>query len=190
MMENQNNNLNTQPTETVMEIKPRRVWWKFAVGAVIILILAGGGYWAWDKYFSSEARENQRLQKQVEAYQAWENRYKEAMKNDAYGGRTPAETLSMFIDVLRKRDIDLITKYFLLGEDGNPRKEVVDGLQKVKEENRFQSVADTVSRAVYNKSASSEDTAWFTVDNKEGIAEYTIILKLNKYSGVWKIESL
>ena len=59
MMENQNNNFDTQPTETVMEIKPRRVWWKFAVGAVIILILAGGGYWAWDKYFSSEARENQ-----------------------------------------------------------------------------------------------------------------------------------
>ncbi len=51
-MENQNNNLNTEPTETVMEIKPRRIWWKFALGVLAVAILAGGGYWVW-KYFGS-----------------------------------------------------------------------------------------------------------------------------------------
>jgi len=189
-MENQNNNFDTQPTETVMEIKPRRVWWKFAVGAVIILILAGGGYWAWDKYFSPQARKNAETQANYQKYLDWQKSYEAAMTADTYGGKTPQETVDLFVKALRSENTELITKYFLLGTDGKPRKEVTEGVQKVKDENRFQQVADIVAESKFDPRHSSDNSVWFTVENKKGEIQYSIILSFNKYSSVWKVEEL
>jgi len=188
-MENQNNNFDTQPTETVMEIKPRRVWWKFAVGAVIILILAGGGYWAWDKYFSPQARKNAETQANYQKYLDWQKSYEAAMTADTYGGKTPQETLDMFIDVLKKGDIELASKYFLLREDGSVDPKWVEGISKTKETGKLVGAIDLLTKA---KPAGSVMSGYFGFEVRDDNGELVedISMRLNKYSGVWKIESL
>jgi len=154
------------------------------------MVLVGTGYFVWDRYFSSQAKANRETQKNYEKYLAWQKNYEKAMTEDTFGGKTPEETLQMFIEALKKEDVDLASKYFSLGEDGKLRKEIIEGLQKIQEEKKFQVVADIVSKSKFDSRHSSDNTVWFTVENKNGVIEYSVILNLNKYSGVWKIESL
>jgi len=36
------------------------------------------------------------------------------MSEDTYGGKTPEETLNLFIEALKKEDLELASKYFVL----------------------------------------------------------------------------
>ena len=75
----------------------RRNFFVFSGVFLIIIILAGGGYAVWDRYFSSEAQTQRNYQKYVD----WQANYDKAMREDTYGGKTPQETLDMFIAALR-----------------------------------------------------------------------------------------
>jgi hypothetical protein len=52
-----------------------------------------------------------------------EQRYKE----DKFGGKTPEETYEMFLDALRKKDIELASKYFVLDKQDEYKK-VLNGI--------------------------------------------------------------
>jgi hypothetical protein len=170
-------------------------FWKFLIGFLALMVLVGGGYFVWDRYLSPQAKANRETQKNYEKYLAWQENYEKAMTEDTFGGKTPEETLQMFIEALKKEDIELASKYFSLEtntQDPNylTRKKWEEGLKKEKESNRLNIIADIITKSKLDFSHRSEQSAWFTVDNKEGMAEYTIILRFNKYSSVWKIESL
>lgn len=125
-----------------------------------------------------------RMQKTIDDYEA-------AMKADIYGGKTPEETLSMFIDALRNGDAELAAKYTLLdAEDPGLREGWVAEIEKKKNDGRLNEIADILSRAKYNASSSGGDTAWFDILNENGMADYSVLLKLNAYSGVWKIDQM
>jgi len=47
-------------------------------------------------------------------YQRELNRLEAPYRNDKIGGKTPEETFDMFIDALKKEDIELASKYFVL----------------------------------------------------------------------------
>lgn len=165
-------------------------YWKFIIGFLIIMILVGGGFFVWEKYLSPQAKINRETQKNYQKYLDWQANYEKAMKEDTYGGKTPEETLQMFIEALRKDDIELASKYFIIGTDGNLKKDLIEGLKKAKEEDRITFIIDITNKSKFDLIHSDKETAWFTVNNEKGISEYSIILKLNKYSSVWKIESL
>ncbi len=70
------------------------------VGALVLWALIDSFYQAWQGY---------KWQKQTDKFQAaLEQPYKE----DTYGGKTPEETWGMFLDALKKGDIDLASKYY------------------------------------------------------------------------------
>jgi hypothetical protein len=94
-------------------------FWKFFIGFLMIIVLVGGGFFVWSNYLSPEAKYARQMKKQIEAYQKWEERYEQAMREDTYGGKTPEETLQMFIDALKKGDIELASKYFALNTNEN-----------------------------------------------------------------------
>lgn len=50
------------------------------------------------------SREQERIQKELER----------PYREDKYGGKTPEETFDMFLDALKKGDIELASKYFIL----------------------------------------------------------------------------
>lgn len=171
-MENQNN-------------KKSWLW----IGLAILLIL--GGFFGYQNYWSSEARENAQLEKQYQNYLNWEKGYKEALKNDTFGGKTPQETLDMFVAALRAGDTELASKYFVL-KDGkeDSRLEWKKVMDDQKNQGGLEEIIRVVSESNFDENSSSGETAWFVLKNKDGLVEYSIILKLNKESGIWKIESL
>lgn len=53
---------------------------------------------------------------------------------DAYGGKTPKETLDLFIAAVEKRDLTLASKYFVLSK----QEEWKNGLMKAEEKNNLE----------------------------------------------------
>ena len=51
--------------------------------------------------------------------------YKQAQNKDIYGGKTPEETLSLFVDALKKGDVKLASKYFVLDKQKEMEKELM-----------------------------------------------------------------
>ncbi len=81
----------------------RRRFFIFGGIFVAILILVGGIYF----YLN---RQNNPYQKGMNAIE----RYEKLMRQDTYGGKTPEETLKLFVEALKKEDIELAAKYFSL----------------------------------------------------------------------------
>lgn len=176
------------------KIKPtKRKYWKFVAGFLGIMVIAGAGFFIWGKYLSPEAKSNRETQKNYEKYLAWEENYKKAMTEDTYGGKTPEETLQMFIEALKKEDIELASKYFMLRENGTIDPKWKETLIKTKEEGKLSYIIDILSRTIPDTNITTlKDSAWFIVYKKDNQKELEadINLHFNKYSGVWKIESL
>src|SRR3989344_3905403 len=82
-----------------------------------VMLVIGGGYWLWDGYLSSAAKARRYAENQVAQIEKAEKAYVEAMTADTYGGKTPKETLDLFVAALKKGDIELASKYFLLDEN-------------------------------------------------------------------------
>ena len=153
-----------------------------------VVVATTGGYFVWSKYFKYD------LEK---VYQEEEQKYIAAMTADTYGGKTPQETLDMFVDALRKEDIELASKYFMLDTDSGSKNYLShDGdralLELAKTENRLGEISNVLSRAVLSSDQPTWDKAllFYVVydQNQNLIAD--VSLRFNKYSQVWKIESL
>src|SRR3989344_5111428 len=167
------------------------------LAALFILLAAGGlgGYWYWTNYLSPEALEAKKAAGDVEKFFAAQKAFEDAMKADTFGGKTPRETMDMFIDALKKGDVELAAKYFELEtNDMDPnyltRKKWEDGLKRAKEENKL---GETIALLEKAEPAGSAGEGLFGFEIKkidDGSVEADINMHLNKYSNVWKIESL
>jgi len=174
--------------------KTRKTYWKFIVIFLMIIVITGGGFFVWERYFSQQAEINRQTQKNYEKYLEWERNYEKAMREDIYGGKTPEETLQMFIEALKKEDIELASRYFMLEtntEDLNylTRKKWEEALKKAKNGGKLSEILMILSRA---KTADSSVEGYFGFEVKDDKNELIadINMRLNRYSGIWKIESL
>jgi hypothetical protein len=169
-----------------LENKPKKRRAKWIIIALIIILVAlflilGGynnikttikGLWA------------------VSQYNAGIELYEKTMAEDTYGGETPEETLTMFIDALEKGDIELASKYFIL-DDNLSRKKWEDGLEQAQEEGRILKIIESINQAEKSENQSGLDSEFqLIILGKDGLAKNTIFMKLNEYSKVWKIESM
>ncbi len=158
---------------------------------VIVIAIPLIFYVVWANYFSPQAQ--QENNSNVEQYQAATQTYEAAMRADTYGGKTPEETLTMFIDALKKGNINLASKYFLLEQNTqNPnyltRKKWEDALALAKSENKLSSVIVQLQNV--KKAAQSNESASFETLDNNGVVNVLVEFKLNTFSSVWKIESL
>jgi len=169
--------------------KSKSKYWKFVLAFLGIIILIGGVFFVWEKYFSPQAKLNRQNAENYQKYLDWQKNYEDAMKNDTYGGETPEETLQMFIEALRNEDIELASKYFMLRSDGSADPKWIEGLEKTKQAGKLQEMADLLLKA---KPAGSvmEGYFGFEIRNAKNELISDINMRFNKYSDVWKIESL
>lgn len=152
-------------------------------------MLVLGGFFGWENYWSPEARENSRLEKQYQNYLNWEKEYKEALKNDIYGGQTPQETLDMFVEALKAGDTELASKYFVLEEDGKQDQKWIDLLNDLESGNNLERFSNDIEK--YNDSQKTSDSYFvFLYRNDDGSLGLQLTMIFNKESGIWKIESL
>ncbi|MDI6733933.1 MAG: hypothetical protein QMD50_00360 [Patescibacteria group bacterium] len=120
--------------------------------------------------------------------------FEKIMRDDVYGGKTPQETLDLFIAALKKDDLELASEYFLLEtnlEDKNylTKNKALAALLDFKKQNKIQYIIDLLSRAVPASTSSlyEGDYNFVAYDGKMLVSE--INLEFNKYSQVWKIQS-
>lgn len=170
------------------EQKSKKSFLKFSLSLFMIITFVGGSIFIYEKYFSEEAKQKQNYEK----YLKFIANYEKAMTEDTYGGKTPEETLKLFIDALKKEDLDLASKYFILKENGLPDPKWKEGLINAKKEGRLSYIIDVISRAKKDDKASSlENNVWFVVyKNNSKELEADIQLEFNPYAKIWKIESL
>ena len=158
----------------------------------MIMLAAGGGFFVWERYLSPQAKLNLEAQANYQKYLDWEANYEKAMREDTYGGKTPQETLDMFVAALRAGDVELASKYFMLNASGKVDEKWINGLKKTKEEGRFSEVANLLSKAlpILQDRTSNEDYRFAVYDTDGSRIKIYVNLELNVFSKIWKIESL
>jgi uncharacterized protein YeaO (DUF488 family) len=154
-----------------------------------ILIIVWGGYFLWTNYLSPSARLSRNAEVNYNKYLDWEKKYQQAMEADIYGGKTPQETLSMFKEALKKGDIELASNYFALDENGNRNPKWLEAIKEEKEAGRIPEILKLLDKA---KPAGSwnDEVFGFEIRDDKGNLLFDINLIFNKYSKVWKIESM
>src|SRR3989344_1148709 len=175
---------------------PKKTYWKFVFGFLWIVVVIGGGFFVWDRYFSPQAKLNRETQRNYEKYLAWEENYKKAMREDTYGGKTPEETLQMFIEALEKEDVELASKYFALETDTKSpnyltRKKWKNYLQEIGNKKLLQQMANDIEKDAkpLTKILNNKEFS-YALFNEDGTVGISIYLKFNEHSNVWKIVSL
>ena len=73
-----------------------------------------------EKY--NQSKQWQEIKKSAEAFQKAEQELYQKMMADTYGGKTPQETLELFIAAVEKGDYELASRYFVKSKQVGIRK--------------------------------------------------------------------
>lgn len=167
----------------------RRHFWKF-FGIFLLMIFLGLAAQVAIGMYVKNKTENEKFSKAENAL----NRLDEALKNDTYGGKTPQETLNMFVDALKKGDVELASKYFELdtntqSPDYLTRRKWEEVLVQAKNEGRLPQIIDLL-RIINPAGSSVSGYFGFEARDEKGNLIDDISMHLNDRSNIWKIQSL
>src|SRR3989344_6108538 len=130
-------------------------------------------FFAWKIYLWKSGKEPDLIAEAVR--QAEQKDYAIAMA-DTYGGKTPQETLQMYISAVEKGDYELASKYFI---GANQEKEL-KSLQSSKREN-IENIIRLLKQTLQSEGSYSEDKKGY------GIIE-PLYVRFKIYpNGIWKI---
>jgi hypothetical protein len=134
--------------------------------------------------------------KDYEGYEAAIKEYRSKEAVDTYGGKTPEQTIEMFVKALEEGNIDLASKYFALEKnDRSPdymtRRAAEKVLAEAKQDGRLPLIISTLRkmRPANHKTASNNTVDYISL-GQDGMAEHSMTLEYSETSGIWKIESL
>jgi len=163
MEEDKNREINIQSTK-----KPKI--WRYAFLALLaILIFLGFSVYRYNLVLNSPAQYEKDLAARLEAE-------KQAKMADTYGGYTPAETLQLYIDALKKADYELASKYFIESK----RQADLDSYKNADPED-IANIINLLEQTVKNNGGYSPDGLRYTIDRP---LTTDFILYPNR---VWKI---
>jgi hypothetical protein len=155
------------------QTKSSKFFWGVGLVAVA-LFLFGIGYNYYDQW-----RGERRVEQLAEALRQIEQEIYNKKAADTTGGKTPQETLDLFITAVEKGDYELASKYFVIEK----QEEELKSLQNSKKEN----VHNVMGLLKQAKNTSGE----YSFD-KKGFSFYQpILVNFILYpSGNWKIEEI
>ncbi len=175
---------------------------KYLFLTVLTLVFFFGAYQAYKHYqFEKEVEKdwqafispyNERRKAMEEAYKKEQEelisrameRYKLA-KQDHYGGKTPEETLKLFVEALKKKDAKLAAKYYLPWEWENAESRINLLLSKPDRYNKFLYAYQTGIIKVVDRAIGKAIKIY---ENKEDDAPYIMEMTYNQETGIWKIK--
>jgi len=156
--------------------------------------------------------ETQRYEKMMAKYEKEKAEILEMQKNDTYGGKTPEETLDLYIQALKAGDIELASKYYEISlENASLREKKLGALKKDLDDKlidlsikNLNLILDLGYRKFINDNEYVITYKYFTEDNStstmvSGATEYVWLVpagseesfskafRLNPYTKVWKI---
>lgn len=179
---NQNN-----PKSSPPKIKSR--FWIFGSVFLGIIIVFWIGLSIYSNYLDPNAKYIKEANDNYKKIETAKSQYEETMKNDIHGGKTPEETLALFTNALEERNADLASKYFIETNDMKIS-DWKEGIEKATRENKIDEIISGIENAKISEKSESMGITWLTEKDANGQTKNEILLKLNKYADIWKIESL
>ena len=144
----------------------------YAVAAFALFLVALN--YGLEKY--NQSKQWQEIKKSAEAFQKAEQELYQKMMADTYGGKTPQETLQMYIDAVEKGDYELASRYFVKSK----QEEELRALQAAEK-------AD-IDNVIKLMKETENDSGSYSVDRKTFIVRKPILTEYTFYpSGIWKI---
>lgn len=177
-----------EPPNNQKETPSRSRVFKFsiiAIGALVALFALAVVY---EAFFSPRAVGERETQKNYEIAKKGLNDFRDKMTADTYGGKTPQETLDLFIIALEEGDIELASKYFSLTGDSSVKLIEEEINSKTSEE--IEEMVRILKEIKKNQRKESDDLVLFFKKNNKGEIEYSVLMSFNRFSQVWKIESM
>ncbi len=107
-----------------MRFIPKTKLGKIFFVIVIIVFLAFLASLAWDLYGQYKGEKD--VERLAYELQRWQESEYQKKADDKLGGKTPQETLEMFIAAVEKGDYELASKYFVIEEQARWRKDLMD----------------------------------------------------------------
>ncbi len=145
-------------------------------------------------YFALIGPELWKSYKSQKALEKFEAEMRKPYEEDIYGGKTPEQTWSMFLDALKKGDIDLASKYYDVEHQGEAKK----WLENLKQENRLNQNIKEMEKLT--KVEWDEQNKWLDKVNDRAYYFYNyydeksnenlssqVNFYLNPYTKIWKI---
>lgn len=162
-----------QKTEEVS--KKARIRYKKTITAVAVIVVLSSAFIGWGTYKQWQMRRGvekfAQMLKQLE-----QEDYQRAMA-DTYGGKTPQETLQMYIDAVEKGDFELASKYFI----GEKQEKELVRLQEAKQKNNIDFLLNYLIQT-------KESQGYFSTNRDIYTIEKPIFIEFRLYpSGIWKL---
>ena len=142
---------------------------KFSVGAFVLISLGFGALYVIRSYIP-EYQARKAYEKIIEGY-----------KNDPYGGETPEETMKLFIEALKKGDIELASKYYIWDRQEQRLRDLI----KAKKEGRLPEILNKLDQ--YELSKKEPKRAFYIRVGDDGVVASAIIIEWQGLNGKWKI---
>ena len=159
--EEQNNSAPEAPNN-----RKKKLIWAGIILAALILSVIGWQYW---QYIHSTYYQQMKAVKMIEKLYA----------DDTMGGKTPEETLALFLDAVKKEDFDLASQYAIYGG----REDLKKWLTGIKENGQMEEFIKVYSQAIKEKGAGT-DIQFSVYENGKEVSN--IGLSKNP-KGIWKI---
>lgn len=149
------------------------------VSAFLLIIIVGFGlivFWS-----DQSKQKNRELLEEASRIEREYRAMEEKRAADTYGGKTPQETLKLYIDAVEKGDYELASKYFILEEQENWKRE----LEELRAMGKISVFLGPLKEAV-----SSSEGGYSFSGNKFYIDEPIAVDFILYPSGVWKITKI
>ena len=110
-------------------------------------------------------------------------------REDTYGGKTPEETWALFLDALKKGDVELAVKYCSVERQRSCRDSLVEAKEK-KELSDWITNFGKIRKSKNQPMDVEEINYSFDVFSKEykQVLTERVIFRINTYTKIWKIE--
>lgn len=149
------------------------------VALTLFLWIGSAAYSGWQGY---------KWQKQTDAFQA---ALSQPYREDTYGGKTPEETWAMFLDALKKGDVELASKYFVVEKQEGWKITI----KKTIDAGKLNLVISNLSSGLKKDGEMQQESkAYYYYEFKDFQTNLTkrnsVVFTLNTYTKVWKVSVL
>lgn len=162
---------------------------KYAIACLSLIVVAIAGYYAGGivKYFLD-------IRKAEKVTENFQRLLEEPYRKDTYGGKTPEDTWAMFIEALKKEDIDLAIMYYAVGA-GTAGRVPVDNIYKKKQDGSLQEwIKELETLEKDEQQPLSKDERYYFYDyfNEEfkQVLSSSVVFYLNPHTKIWKITNM
>ena len=163
---NNENNINNNSAPEAPKNRNKKLIWAGVILVVLILSVIGWQYW---QYIHSTYYQQMKAVKTLEKLYA----------DDTMGGKTPEETLALFLEAVKKEDFDLASQYAIYSAREDVKKWLID----IKENGQMEEFIRVYSQIVKEKGTGT-DVAFNVYENNKVVDS----IGMNKNSkGIWKI---